>query len=84
MTLREFRQLHGLSLAEMAERLGVHSARTVQRYEAGERIPEPDVMRRIVMATGGAVTPNAFYQTPTPAAAPQPQHAAANDPAEAA
>ncbi len=63
MTLSEFRKQHGWSLAEMARRIGLgpHGAKTVQRYEAGLRLPEPDVMARIISATDGQVTGQTFY-----------------------
>ncbi len=50
----------GLRAPEMAVRIGV-TEQAVRHYLRGERIPAPEVMRRIVAATGGAVTPNDFY-----------------------
>lgn len=52
---------------EFGRRLGVSPA-AVARYAAGKRIPAPDVMRRIVVETDGAVTPNDFYDLPPVAA----------------
>jgi hypothetical protein len=34
---------------------------TARRIIRGERLPDPDVMRRIVERTRSAVTPNDFY-----------------------
>ncbi len=48
-----------MSQAEFARRIG-HPQPTVFRYTAG-RIPEPDIMAKIVAATDGLVTPNDFY-----------------------
>jgi transcriptional regulator with XRE-family HTH domain len=45
--------------AEFARRIRVKPP-TVCRYVKGERIPEPDVMRRIYAATDGNVTANDF------------------------
>lgn len=76
MNLKTFRERQGLTLAEMAERLGVGHPRTVHRYESG-RIPRPDVMRRIVEVTRGQVGPADFYALPSSAAAPAPKSEAA-------
>ena len=67
MDLRTFRLAERLTLREIAERIGVAHPRTVHRYETG-RIPKPDVMARIVQATGGKVRPEDFY----PSAGSQP------------
>lgn len=55
---------------EFGRRLGVSGA-AVARYAAGKRIPAPDVMRRIVVETEGAVTPNDFYDLPAVAGSPR-------------
>ena len=76
MDLWKFRQEHGLSLAEMARRIGVVSAATVWRYELAAdhpaaRIPGRWQMMAIYRATDGAVTPNDFYDL-NPAAGNRP------------
>lgn len=55
-----------MSEAELGRAIGVGQA-AVNRYIRGERIPRPDVMRRIVETTNGAVGPADFYDL-TPAA----------------
>ena len=45
---------------EFSRKLGVSPA-AVARYASGKRIPSPEIMRRIVTETEGAVTPNDFY-----------------------
>lgn len=62
MELSAWRRDNGWTLAELGDRLGVSEA-SVSRYERG-RIPEPDVMRRIVDLSGGRVTPNDFFGLP--------------------
>ncbi|MGG5811443.1 helix-turn-helix domain-containing protein [Falsiroseomonas sp. CW058] len=64
MTLEQYRQSRGLTLAELARELGLHDARSVHRYLHGERIPRPAVMRRIMAVTGGAVTASDFFAPP--------------------
>ncbi|MBU8547264.1 MULTISPECIES: helix-turn-helix domain-containing protein [Roseomonadaceae] len=66
MTLEEFRQGRGWTLAELARELGLHDARSVHRYLHGQRIPRAAVMRRIMSVTGGAVSPADFYQAAPP------------------
>ena len=63
--LHAWRLAHEYSYAAAARRLGLRGknpGRTYQRYENGERLPAPDVMRRIVAATNGTVQPNDFYR----------------------
>lgn len=69
MKLREYLSAKTLTANEFGRRIGVSQA-AVTRYASGARIPEPKTMRRIVEATGGAVTPNDFYDLPAP---PQPR-----------
>lgn len=59
MTVDEWLRTNDVTEAEFAERIGSSQA-AVNRYRKG-RIPEPRVMRRILTATAGAVTPNDFY-----------------------
>lgn len=59
MTLDAFRSKHSLSLAQLAQRLGLtgpHAIRTVHRYVRHERIPDLFTLRQIEEKTGGAVT----------------------------
>ena len=67
MKLKEYIDKHRLSYTIVGKSIGV-STEAVRRYVRGERIPQPDVMPRIVNYTSGAVTPNDFYnlsnQTP--------------------
>jgi len=59
MTLPEFLSEAQISQSQFAKKIGV-SKQAVQRYVKG-RIPEPDVMRRIALATGSKVTANDFF-----------------------
>jgi transcriptional regulator with XRE-family HTH domain len=59
MKLRQYLDEQNLSERVFAEKIGVKQA-TVNRYCAG-RIPQPDVMRKIVDVTGGQVTANDFF-----------------------
>lgn len=59
MKLRDWRKSRGVSPEELAERLGCHRT-TVVRYEL-RRVPDPEMMRKIVLVTDGAVQPNDFY-----------------------
>lgn len=68
MKLADYMNLHGFGPSEMARRLNVNHA-TVIRYRDGGRVPEPEVMRRIVEVTEGAVTPNDFFGLPREEAA---------------
>ncbi|GGJ14033.1 helix-turn-helix domain-containing protein [Neoroseomonas lacus] len=63
MKLRDFMLARELSEAQLGRLLGIGQA-TVNRYVRGERIPRPEVMRRIVEVTKGAVGPADFYDLP--------------------
>lgn len=59
MTLDEYRRASGLTLEQLADRLGVngiHAVRTVSRYVRMERRIPTDVALRIKDATEGKVT----------------------------
>lgn len=56
MTLSEFRNREKLTLAALAERLGLPLT-TLHGYLTGQRRPEPDKCVQISAATGGLVTP---------------------------
>lgn len=60
MTLRDWLKKQGMTPTAFARLMGV-SHSTVLRYLSGDRIPEKDVMERIARETGGAVTPNDFF-----------------------
>lgn len=55
MTLEDYLCKNGLKPHEFALRIDT-SREAVRRYVSGERLPRPDIMARIVAATGGAVT----------------------------
>ncbi len=59
MKLRSYLEKNGISERAFADRIGCSQA-SVNRY-CGERIPEPDTMRKIIEITGGEVTANDFY-----------------------
>ena len=59
MKLGNYLSKHQLSLATFASRIGAHKT-TVFHYVHGSRWPRVDMMRRIVAATDGAVTPDDF------------------------
>lgn len=52
-----------LDAAELGDRLGV-GREAVRKWLRGERIPRPEVMRRIVEVTEGKVGPADFYDLP--------------------
>ena len=64
MKLSIWRKAQGLTLAEVAKRIGVTEV-TLSRYERGERIPAREIMPKIAAVTGGAVQPNDFYSDET-------------------
>jgi transcriptional regulator with XRE-family HTH domain len=57
--LKRYREAQGLNQEELAQKLGTTAA-TVSRIEAGIRYPSVKLMRRIMSATCGAITPNDF------------------------
>lgn len=63
MKLDSFLALNAVKQNEFAEKIGENSV-CVNRYCLGTRIPRPEVMRKIYVATNGAVTPNDFYGLP--------------------
>lgn len=60
MKLIEFLAQNAVKQNEFAARIGEKTSR-VNKYCLGQRIPRPDVMRKIFAATNGAVTPNDFF-----------------------
>lgn len=61
MRLHDWRKQAGLNQQQVGSMLGVSGA-AIGRYEAGARMPDREIMARIVVSTDGAVTPNDFYQ----------------------
>jgi transcriptional regulator with XRE-family HTH domain len=59
MTLADYLSQAQLSQTQFAKQIGV-SKQAVQRYAKG-RIPEPEVMKRIALATASKVTANDFF-----------------------
>lgn len=59
--LKRYRREHNLTRNALARRLAVANGRTVMRYETGDRFPVPEVLERIVEATGGEVTVAALW-----------------------
>ena len=51
------------TIAQFRKELGVSSIATTYRYLRGERIPRPEIMRRISEITNGQVTPDDFYDS---------------------
>lgn len=64
MQLKQFLSERNLTHTAFAKVIGV-TTKTAWRYAHGERIPRPNIMARIVEATGGAVTERDFYRTGT-------------------
>jgi transcriptional regulator with XRE-family HTH domain len=60
MKLSDYLQRTSTSRREFAKTIGV-SSETVRRYIAGTRIPEKEVMEKIAVETGNAVTANDFF-----------------------
>jgi predicted transcriptional regulator len=62
MKLSKFLSDRGLNLTAFGRLIDV-PPETARRYASGARIPHPDIMKRIIKATRGAVQPNDFYGT---------------------
>ena len=60
MKLATYLKANAIRPAAFAELLGVDTS-TVYRLKADGQIPAPDLMRKIVAATDGAVRPDDFY-----------------------
>lgn len=58
--MNEFLALNAVKQKDFAARID-ERATAINKYCLGQRIPRPDVMRKIFAATGGAVTPNDFF-----------------------
>jgi transcriptional regulator with XRE-family HTH domain len=68
MTLASWLSREEISDADFAERIGV-SRQALWRYKSCERVPRPEIMARIHVETGGAVTANDFFAPATESAA---------------
>ncbi len=64
MTIKEYRILHGLTQAKLADAIGCVPA-AVSFFETGNRIPSKGIMRQIMRVTSGKVMPNDFYEVPS-------------------
>lgn len=60
MTLHQFMKANGLTVEQMASKIGGVSPSGVRKWLYRERTPRPDQMRRIIAATNGDVTANDF------------------------
>lgn len=76
------RQEPKLTQRQFGEQIGV-TQQAVDKYESGERMPEPDVMVAIFEATGGAVGPADFYALPQIPATTELPRRAESEPARA-
>jgi transcriptional regulator with XRE-family HTH domain len=70
MDLRSYRKAHGLTLEQIAQRLGVSSV-TVHRWEVSKSRPNLQAVADITALTAGSVTAADFMPTPTPGLLPQ-------------
>ena len=61
MDLSQHLKCTGETPASFAKRIGC-STQAVYRYIKGQRIPRPAMMRKIMDAANGAVTPTDFIQ----------------------
>src|SRR5581483_4654276 len=62
LLLQRQRQLHGLSLAAAAERLGAKSRNAYARYEQGSSMPTVDKLDKLLQAVSGG---RAFVLSPS-------------------
>lgn len=60
--LKAWRESAGLSQDALGKKIGVSSV-AIGRYERG-RVPEPDVMQKIIEISAAAVQPNDWFQIP--------------------
>lgn len=65
MTLDEYRKEKGLTYNDIAAAIGLGNPMTVMRYCKGQRIPKPDMMKKIYDFSGGAVAPSDYYDFPS-------------------
>lgn len=60
MTLKDYLERQSLSEKAFAATVGADQS-TIHRVKTGALVPRPDLMKRIVEATQGDVTPNDLY-----------------------
>jgi transcriptional regulator with XRE-family HTH domain len=70
MTLKDWLALKKMSDAEFARVSGIGQRALVQKYRHGRQCPAPENLRRIRVATKGAVTANDFFDQQAEASAP--------------
>lgn len=56
MTLSDYMRGEGMTDDAMSKKIGV-SRSAVTQYRLGDRMPKPEIMLRLVKATGNAVSP---------------------------
>ena len=59
MDLRSYLDDQKIPVSQFAADVRV-SVAALHRYLAGQRVPRPEIMRRIITASGGAVRPDDF------------------------
>lgn len=64
MKLTAYLEREGLTFTEFARRAGTKYPRTIERVAKGQKVPGEKLMRAILKASGGEVTPNDFYDIP--------------------
>jgi len=62
MKLADYLSRHGITEKAFGELISASQA-AINRYKRG-RVPTPEHMRSIIEKTGGAVTPNDFFDVP--------------------
>jgi transcriptional regulator with XRE-family HTH domain len=67
MQITDWLTKNEISDAAFAARIGV-SRQALWRYKSGERIPRPNILKRIQGETGGQVEPADFFATSEAAA----------------
>lgn len=75
MDLRQYLDENDLSAAKFAEKIGV-TPMSIFRYLRRERVPQAEVLARIIAETGGKVTPNDFFGIAEDGAPASPEKAA--------
>lgn len=68
MQITDWLTKNDISDAAFAERIAV-SRQALWRYKSGERIPRPNIMKRIQQETGGQVQPADFFGSASEVAA---------------
>ena len=60
MTLREYLKANKISYKTFADTIGVHEL-TVHRFVHNQRVPQRQVMAKIITATKGEITADSFF-----------------------